>query len=292
MNVMRPARWRAIILLAILLVLTSLARGEAANEGKAMRISVHPYLSPSELQKRFQPLTEYLTKTLRRPVSLEICKDYEEHIIKAGENRAEISFMGPVSYVKMVEAYGRHPILGVLEISGRHTFQGVIFTAEESRMRSLSDLRGSRFAFGDQSSTMSHLVPRYMLLQAGIDVKDLSKHEFLSNHDNVALGVLIGEFDAGAVKEEVFRKYEKRGIRVLAKTPEIAEHLFVASSDLPPEAILALRVAFRGLRDESNGKEVMWAIKKNMTGIVPAEDGDYDNLRRILSELRERGVGR
>jgi hypothetical protein len=36
----------------------------------------------------------------------------------------------------------------------------------------------------------------------------------------------------------------------------------------------------------------MWAIKKNMTGIVPAEDGDYDNLRRILSELRERGVGR
>lgn len=40
-------------------------------------------------------------------------------------------------------------------------------------------------------------MPRYMLLKAGIDVKDPCKHEFLSGRENVALGVLSGNFDAG-----------------------------------------------------------------------------------------------
>jgi phosphonate transport system substrate-binding protein len=151
-------------------------------------------------------------------------------------------------------------------------------------------VKGKSFAFGDPDSTMSHLVPRYMLLEAGIDVEDLSHYDFLASHHNVALGVLVGEFLAGAVKEEVFYEYEERGLKALAWTPELSEHLFVASRKLPAETVEDLREALLGLADEPGGDEVMNSIKLGVTAFVPAADIDYDNLREILRVIKESGV--
>lgn len=68
-------------------------------------------------------------------------------------------------------------------------------------------------AFGDPESTMSHLVPRFMLWRVGVTGEVLADYQFLSNHTNVALGVLVGDFDAGAVKEEVFYEFEPKGLK-------------------------------------------------------------------------------
>jgi phosphonate transport system substrate-binding protein len=155
----------------------------------------------------------------------------------------------------------------------------------------LSDLEGKSFAFGDPDSTMSHLVPRYMLIEAGIVVEELAHYEFLRSHHNVVLGVLVGDFQAGAVKEEVFYEYEGRGLKALAWTPEIAEHLFVASKKLPAKTVGSLREAMLALKDEPGGRDVMSSIKQGVTAFVPAQDADYDNLRNILHTLEEHGVG-
>ena len=104
-------------------------------------------------------------------------------------------------------------------------------------IKNISDLRGRRFAFGDPNSTMSHLVPRAMMIQEGITMDDLAGFEHLSNHDNVALSVLTGNFDAGAIKEEVFRKYEPQGLMEVVRTPLISEHLIVASSAMDNELV-------------------------------------------------------
>jgi phosphonate transport system substrate-binding protein len=282
-----PTNLPLIFLPLIFFLFVMFPQADSPHAEEPLTIGIHPYLAPNQLQERFRPLADYLSSQLNRPVRINVCRNYEEHIIETGDNTFEISYMGPASYVKMVDLYGRKPIIGVLEINGRPTFRGVIFTLEKSHLRTLSDLKGHRFAFGDPNSTMSHLVPRYMLMKAGVDVTDLSAHDFLSNHNNVALGVLIGDFDAGAVKEEVFYRYKDRGLRELARTPEIAEHLFIASSKLPPETIEALRRAFRDLK---NIRKIMWSIKKNMTGIVQADDSDYDNLRTILSGLGQSGI--
>lgn len=262
----------------------------AAPAQKSLILSVHPYLSASELINRFTPLCRYLSQKLGENISIRIAKDYDDHIKQIGEDNVDIAFIGPAPYIKMVDKYGKKRILARMEINGKPTFQGVIMVAKSSSFQSLKDLTGKRFAFGDPNSTMSHLVPRFMMWNVGISSDKLESFKFLHNHNNVALGVLMGDFDAGAVKEEVFDKYRHRGLRVLTKTPSISEHLFVANNSLPQDTINSLKRALLNLKNEKEGLYVLSKIKKNLTNMVPAEDKDYDNLRTILRALAKIGV--
>ncbi len=270
------------------LELLGLSETNAAKQ--ALTLGIHPYMAATELFKRFTPLANYLAHKVGRPVSIKISADYKDHINKVGKDMYDMAYMGPASYVKMTAIFGEKPIVARLEVGGSPVFHGIIFTTKESSIATLGDLKGKRFAFGDPNSTMSHLVPRYMLREAGISVDKLAEHKFLGSHNNVALGVLAGDFDAGAVKEEVFFKYEKQGLKMLAKSPSLSEHLFVARSTLPSATVEALRTALYHLGDDSHGKASMTAIKKQVTGLVPASDGDYDNLRSILDGLDKAGV--
>ena len=254
---------------------------------ESLTLEIHPYLSATELIKRFTPLANYLGKKIGRPVTVTIAKNYQEHIDQIGNDKVDIAFMGPAPYITMVNLYGKKTILGRLEINDTPTFQGVIIVSKDNPIRTLSDLRGKYFAFGDPASTMSHLVPRYMMRRAGVNIDELAGHVFLKNHDNVALGVLLGDFDAGAVKEEVFNEYRQQGLKMLKKTPPISEHLFVVRKTLPPGTVEAFRKALYVLKNDPEGSAIMTAVQKNVTGIVPATDSDYDNLRTILKTLKD-----
>ncbi len=277
-------------LFMLLIVLQTLMFSEILHAGDELILAVHPYLPAAELVKRFDPLVKYLSGELGQPVTLQICKDYKAHIELVGRNGADIMYVGPASYVSITEKYGRKPILARLEIKGKPVFRGAIIVRSESKINDLTDLVGKRFAFGDPASTMSHLVPRYMLIDKGVEISELAGYEHLKTHNNVALSVLAGDFDVGAVKEEVFFKYQKRGLRVLAWTPSISEHVLVVSDTLSTKKTDLLRSALYSLKNTEEGKKILREIKKTMTAMVPAKDEDYDNLRNILRVLEGKGI--
>ncbi len=252
-----------------------------------LTLQVHPYLPSTELLKKFSPLITYLKNRLESEIVCNISGNYQEHIEMIGNDKVDIAYLGPVSYIKVVKNFGTKPLLARLEIKGSPLFQGVIFTLKSSSIRSVKDLKGKRFAFGDPDSTMSHIVPLAVLYDKGIKLHDLDKHSFLPGHRNVALGVLMGDFDAGAVKEEVFNEYKARGLIDLEWTPKISEHLFVTKSSLPDKTIKKLRAALFWLRDDPDAFRIMSSIKQGVTGLVPVEDRNYDNLRVILKKSEQ-----
>jgi len=277
-------------LFSIIIFLALLCTWTTVDAHDFLTLGIHPYLPATELVDRFTPLADYLSRKTGKRIVIEIAKDYKDHIDKIGNNKLDIAFMGPVSYVSLVEKYGKKPILARLEIKGKPTFRGAIITAKNSGIKKLADLKKKRFAFVDPESTMGHLVPRYMLLEAGVDAKDLAVYKFLYNHHNVALSVLAGDFDAGAVKEDVFYEYEKRGLRVIEWTPSLSEHNFVASSMLPGETFKVLQGALLQLKYNKEGKAILLKMQGNLTGMVSASDSDYNNLRIILRRLKKAGI--
>lgn len=279
-----------ILFLLISFALFLFTTDKYADADESLTLLIHPYLPPTELINRFSPLADYLGKKTGMPVNIQISKDYEEHIDQLGKDRVDIVFMGPASYVKLVDKYGRKPLLARLEINGSPTFRGAVITAKDSRIKTLDDLKGKRFAFGDPNSTMGHLVPRFMMWNAGVDVKDLASYTFINNHHNVALGVLGGDFDAGAVKDEVFYEYEKRGVRAIAWSPPLSEHLFVTANSLPKKTVEVLREALYQLKNNKESMTIISKIEKDITGIVPVDDKDYDTLRAVLKTLKKIGV--
>ena len=257
---------------------------------ETLTLGIHPYKSASKLIAAYTPLADYLGKKLHIPVEIRISRDYQAHIERIGTGQLDIAYMGPASYITLVNRYGNRPLLARQAIHGKPEFHGVIITRAASPLQSLGQLRDKRFAFGDPDSTMSHLVPRYMLREAGVDADALREYRFLGSHDNVALAVLSGDFDAGAIKEAVFRKYANRGLRTLAVTPALSEHLFVTRDRLAPQRVEQLRSALLELDRASAGRHIMQAIKPGMTAMLPVQDSDYDNLRDIMKTLHEAGI--
>ena len=256
----------------------------------ALILAVHPYRAAEDLLNRFAPLARYLENRIDRPVQVVVSADYGIHIHHVGRGNVDIAYLGPASYVDLVQRYGSQNILARQSVNGSPTFTGKIVTRADSSVTSIRNLHGKRMAFGDPVSTMSHLVPRYMLLRAGVNDTDLAAHEFLENHDDVALGVLMGAFDAGALKESVAEKYRDQGLVILAETPRVSEHLFVAKSGLSPDMQDALREALLSLHETPGGAQILGRIKSGIDAFVPAVDDDYANLRMIIDTLRRHGV--
>jgi phosphonate transport system substrate-binding protein len=149
-------------------------------------------------------------------------------------------------------------------------------------VQSLAGLADKRFAFGDPESTMSHIVPRHMLMRAGVARGLPAQRRFLGSHKNVALGVLVGDYDAGAMKKEVFDEFASRGLRALAVTPGVPDHLLLSRSSLPAADVQRLRRALLRLKELPEGPTILARLHKGLTALVPTADSDYDALREIV----------
>lgn len=266
------------------LLLLSLSTQAKAEAPQFLTLGIHPYLPEKELIKKFLPLNQYLSDRLAIPIKINIARDYESHIERIGTDNLDLAYMGPASYVDMTQHYGKHPLLARLSIHNSPTFHGVIVVRDDSPYKNIKQLRHKRFAFGSVKSTMSYLVPRHMLEAAGITLEQLGEYGFLGNHRNVALAVLLGEYDAGAVKEAVFEEFRSKGLRALTRSPAISEHLFVASNKLSQARINNLRQALFDLAETQNGKAILKHIKSTASDLVPVSDSDYDTLRQLLKK--------
>ena len=246
---------------------------------------VHPYLHPSRLIERFTPLAEYLGERMGQKVLIRVGKNYNDHIDAIKQGDVDFAFLGPSLFIKLTQDDKEATPLGRLSFSGKESFRGAIIVGSKSKLKTLKELRGKQFAFGDPSSTLSSLLPLRLLNDAGIELSDLAGYSNLKNHHNVALSVLLGKHDAGGVKEEVFREYESRGLKVLQWSPDIPTHLFVARPGLPQEKIDQLIKLLQNLHQQPEGTAILQKIKKGTTAIIPAQISEYTELRQLISPI-------
>ena len=128
------------------------------------------------------------------------------------------------------------------------------FITADDKIKSLADLKGKTFAFGAPSSTSGHLMPRYYLIQAGVDPdKAFSRYAFSGAHDATAKWVESGKVDAGALNESVWQKLvdDKRvdltKVEVFYTTPAYFDYNWTVRGDLDPGLVARLRAAFLAL---------------------------------------------
>jgi len=266
------------------MVIFSLLFTFALNANAELVLGVHPYRSVDKINASFTPLAKYLSIKLGEKVTVRVGRSYEEHVKAIGNNIIDIAFLGPTLFLDLVQRFGDKPMLVRLEINGEPVFFGDIIVPENSSLTSLKGLKGKVFAFGDPKSTMSSKVPQYMLLQNGVSKSELKEFMHLQSHDDVALAVLSGFADAGAVKHAVLNKYSSQGIRSLAETPKISEHLFVARSNMPEKRVNDIRNAMLSLDDV----KVLSALKKKTSALVNVQSSDYKNLKKIMNKLSDK----
>lgn len=249
-------------------------------EGKYI-FGVHPFESPTKLNAMFTPLLNHLSEQLGAPVEFRSAKDYDTALANLVNGTVQFSYLGPSPFALLDEQYpGKIRIAAaVVNKGGSPTFQGVIVVKEDSPIKSLADLKGMRFAFGDRGSTLSCYVPAYMLMQAG--VFDTMTYEFVGSHNNVAKGILNGTFAAGGLQPNVAKEYEGKGLRVIATSEPVYEHVIVIGPSVDQAIADKVRQALLNVKDP----QVYTSIKASLEGFAVVQASDYDGLKTIMREV-------
>ncbi|MBI4698847.1 MAG: phosphate/phosphite/phosphonate ABC transporter substrate-binding protein [Nitrospirae bacterium] len=273
------------------LLLTELGRFKIEHRKKeagVINFGVMPLESPAEMYKRFIPLIDYLSIKLNKKIELYNAVDFVETVRNIGEGITDVSYMTPSTYIEARDKYNVEVLAKALN-KGKPYHRCAIIAKDGGKINSIENLRGCSFAFGDKYSTSSYIVPRAMLSEAGIDIKDLSFYAFLGRHDDVANAVLNGEFEAGGVMETTAEKFRGRGIKIIKYSFEVPEFNICVNRALPDEEKRLIKRAFLDLNENNDEqRDILHAINPGYTGFVDSSDGDYEEIRNIMQRFKLR----
>lgn len=236
--------------------------------------------SPRTMYLRYQPLMDYLTENTPYRFELKISRDYRDALEDFREGRAVISSLGDGAFIDAMLRYGAVPIVKPLNKEGKPVGRAAIVVPRDSSVASLGDLAGKRFAFGFSHSLTGNLLPRHMLLQAGVAAADLECQVSMKNHDAVTKAVLKGMYDAGSVKEVFATKYEQYGLRVLAYSSPIPSVPLVVRPDTSAHLRNAVTSALLKLdaRNPAHRRIMSQWDDEFRYGFAPASAQDYREL--------------
>ncbi|MBI5025315.1 MAG: phosphate/phosphite/phosphonate ABC transporter substrate-binding protein [Nitrospirae bacterium] len=250
-----------------------------------VRVGVMPLEAPAEMYKRFTPFVDYLSRKINKQFELKIAIDFTDTVKDIGIGVTNICYMTPSTYIEAHDKYGVEVIAKALR-NGRPYHHTVIIAKERGKINKIEDIKGRTFAFGDSRSTSSHIVPRAMLLEHGIDVKDLRYSNYLGRHDDVAMAVLDGEFDAGGIMESTALRFKDQGLKFIKVSQEIPEFNICVNKEMPAEEKQLIKSAILELNDKTpEGASVLKLISPDYTGFTESLDEDYDGIREIMRKL-------
>ena len=233
---------RIVVIFIVLALLASHASMSFGRTGTkpVVTFGVNLRSSPISMYQNYQPLMDYLTETTSYQFELKLTRNYQEGLRALADGTTQIGILGDVAFVEAWLLYGVMPILMPLNADGKPHIRSAIIIPVNSPLHTIKELKGKRIALASIHSTTGNLYPRYLLNLNGIRHNEPGTFTNLDNEDSVAKAVLRGEYDAGAVNEQVARKYENQGLRVLAYSKPIPPGPIVASKGTPKELLKAV----------------------------------------------------
>lgn len=281
---MQKASFWLVLTVMVLLGVSPLAAVLSANPA-TLKVALLPDESPSTVIKNNQGLKDYLEQTLNKKIELVVTTDYSSMIEAMRHGRLDLAFFGPLSYC-LAKSKSQIEPFAALSRKGKTTYQAVVIGSVAANVNVISDIAGKNMAYGDTASTSSHLIPKFMLAQKGLQAgKDYQEH-FLGSHDAVALAVMNNKAQAGGLSKTIFESLVSRGtidpakVKVLAESEPFPEYPWTMRSDLAPGLKEKIRQAFYILKDP----QILKPFKAD--GFAPITDQDYDKVRDLAKILK------
>ena len=234
--------------------------------------------TPAVMHKRLSPLTEYLSKALNQPVRLKLSPNMPTAIKEVAKGEVDLAYLTPVAYIKSHDM-GNTQLLVKTVTKNKGSFKLMIVVRDDSPIKSVNDLIGKRFAFGDKAA----LLQRAAVVGADMPLEKLGSYAFLGHYDNIIRAVLHGEFDAGIVKDTMAYKWQGKGVRILYSSPDLPPYNIAASGKLSKEMVKKLKQAFLAL-DPKNPKHrpIIKALDKKYDGFADTSDAEYNVIRKLV----------
>ncbi len=272
-------RQSALLLAGLVLTFNAMAADDT------LRFGVGLYQPDKEKNDAtYRPLAEHLARELGRPVKLYTVDSWEGLAKSLAAGETDIALLGPWGYVLANHVAGAKAV-ATIEYDGQPEYFAIMVTHPGSGIRSIADLRGRIFAFGDKGSTSGYLIPFHHLQKAGIDPDSFFGRVLYTRHQAIEMQVARGDIDAGA-------DYNRNRDAMIAEGLIKAEDsiVFWTSDPLPNDAVAVsadlsrdgefvarLRAALAAVRPALARNPAL--LPPRYTGFVAKDDEFYRPIR-------------
>jgi len=207
-----------VILLSVLMVITLAACSQKTSESvqgieekPIFKIGAIPDQNATELNRNMEGMAKYLSEKTGLRVEYVPSVDYAALVMAFERDEMQLVWFGGLTGVQ-----ARNAAPGSEAIAQRPRdaeFQSVFIVQKDLGITKSEDLKGKTITFGSESSTSGHLMPRYLLMEAGIDpINDFNgQPNFSGSHDKTIKLVESGAFEIGALNISVWEKAVREG---------------------------------------------------------------------------------
>lgn len=190
----------------VMIALTACGSTDSEQSKPKFVIGAIPDQNISELNRRFQLFSDYLEDETGLNVEYTQSNDYAALVTAFERGEVHLGWFGGLTGVQ-----ARLAVPGSEAIAQRprdRNFHSRFIARSDLDVNSLEDLKGLTFTFGDPNSTSGHLMPRYYLLEEGINPTEdfTTKPNFSGSHDKTWKLVESGAYQAGALNEAVWER--------------------------------------------------------------------------------------
>ncbi|MDO8811332.1 MAG: putative selenate ABC transporter substrate-binding protein [Gallionella sp.] len=278
-------------LLITLFAVVALLSSSLSLAEPVLRVSAIPDESPTELQRKFKPLGEYLEKKLGMKVEFTPVTDYAASVEGLINNKLDMVWLGGFTFVQ-AKVRSNNQVIPLVQREEDEKFKSVFITTRKDITR-LQDLKGKTFTFGSESSTSGHLMPRSYLLGANINPEsDMKRIAFSGAHDATVAAVSGGKVDAGVLNISVWEKLLSLGkvdanvVHVFYTTTGYYDYNWTVRADMNPALRKKLADAFLTLsRNDPHDREIL--DLQRATRFIPTK---AENYTAIESAARSAGL--
>lgn len=279
----QTARFTAVALTAAVVVFSGCSsqtsNGESKSNPDKLIVALIPDENAATVIQDNQGLKDFLNEKLGKDIELVVTTDYSSMIEAARNDRIDLAYFGPLSYVLAKSKSEIEPFAARIK-GGTKTYNSCLIGNTKAGVTDFASIKGKTFAFGDPASTSSRLFPELTLKENGLIKGDDYEGVFLGAHDAVALAVQNGNAQAGGLACPILESLQEKGriddtkVTLIAKTAPIPQYPWTMRSSLNPELKETIRTAFIELDDE----KVLKPFKAD--GFAVITDQDYDGIRK------------
>jgi phosphonate transport system substrate-binding protein len=266
----------------------------AATSAPPLRFTAIPDQNTTELQEKFKPFEEHLTRALGVAVRFVASRDYQASVEMFVNGDVELAWFGGLTGVQ-----ARAKVAGARAIA-----QGDVdpayysyFVANRASGLKPSDafpleIKARRFTFGSEQSTSGRLMPEYFIRQnTGKAPQDFFTQPvgFSGSHDKTLELVASGQYEVGVVNYKVYdqrvreNKVDPGLVQVIWRTPTYADYNWTARPDIDTRHGSGftgrLTTALLAIADPA----LLAALPRER--LVPASNDAYDAIRSVAQQL-------
>ena len=250
------------------------------------RMAVHPLYNPSKLIQAYQPLMDYINRSVKGVrFKVEASRDYSVFEEKYRARKPEFLIPNPWQTLQAMKAG-----YVVLAMAGDpRDFRGIFLVRRDSGIREPSDLKGRAVSYPAPTALAASVMPQYFLYRHGLDIHRDIENRYVGSQESSIMSVYLGHTAVGATWPPPWRAFQKdhpreaAALKIIWETESLVNLSVMARSDVPAEIKETVRKSLLGLHEKEEGKKILEGIEA--ARFFPASDGDYDVVRRYVARF-------